>query len=136
MAQSQALTPQTMFAARCFNTMRPVSGPKAITQVLNFNTNGLVQTVDFLDAINDGKIEWISTIFIDTSQMTPGATGQVSVAIGGSQQVITVPGGTQGYYPVVCPNPALMQVTGNVTGTGIAVLIFLNIPLPAAQWTS
>lgn len=112
-----------------FNVQVPVEGPCAIPLQLDFS----VSTTYFVDGrgITDrpGYFSMIQTLWIDTTN----ASGNVSVLIGGINQLITAKQGTQGYYPVLCPNSFHLTITCSGS-TGLVNVDLINVPIAPGVW--
>lgn len=108
--------------------LTPCEGPKAASISLDFTANG---TYD-LDLTNDqaqGKVSMIQGLYVDNNANSDTLT----ITVQGSNQKIIVKGNTQGYYPVLCPNPPKFTFvsSGNVNGV---VVYLLNFPVQPATW--
>jgi hypothetical protein len=76
-----------------------------------------------------GAFSMALMVFIDNQY---GPANPIVLTFDGSGQNISVPAGTQGYYPVLAPNPFGFTISSN--GTGITNLIVTNTLLPATNW--
>ena len=111
------------------NAQVPAEGPVALVLSLDF-TVATEYDLDIYALVARDFISLIQTVFIDTT----GCAQNLTVNIAGSNQNITVKPNTQGYYPVVCPNPPKFRITctgGQPNNVGI---IFLNVPIAPGQW--
>lgn len=89
-----------------------------------------VQIIDLQNVQARKFIDFIQTIFVDNSlNLVP-----ISINIAGTGQTITVGGQTQGYYPVLCPNPPKFTVSAQGASANIN-FEFLNVYL-SQVWTS
>lgn len=112
-----------------YNAQVPQEGPIAIPLNLDFTAN-TTYNLDIKTLIDQGFLSMVQTLFLDTT----GLTGNLTVTIQGSNQLIIVKPNTQGYYPVICPNPVRMTFT-NTGGTQKNFLAFiLNMPIAGVQW--
>lgn len=119
------------------NQTVPAEGPKCIPLVVNFQTPAnSEQDLDLLLTEQQGYMTMIQTVFIDMS----GSANTLSIVIKGSNQVIVAKAHTQGYYPVLCPNPSgfrFLLSNGGAPATGDLVPVFLiNVPIAGVQWAS
>lgn len=113
-----------------YNAQVPAEGPKAIPIVLDF-TASTSYSIDGQILTTRDIISMVQSIFVDTT----GATSNVIVSVRGSNQSIICKPNTQGYYPVVCPNPFGFTFTC-ANGPNNALVILLNIPVAPAQWAT
>jgi len=113
-----------------YNAEVPQEGPVAVPVTIDF-TAATQYTLDLSQAVNLARISLFQTIFIDAN----GCTQNITVSIQGSNQDIVVKPNTQGYYPIVCPNPAVLvfTCTGGVARTRF---ILLNIPVAPGSWAT
>jgi hypothetical protein len=72
----------------------------------------------------------VQSIYIDTS----GVVNPLSIFFPVSGQTITVPAGRQGYFNVLCANPASIVFSCTV-GSGIVPLELLNYQVRALSWS-
>ena len=112
-----------------FNQMIPSEGGRAVPLSLDFSTsNSWVINMTQLTSMK--VIDIIQTIFIDNSQNSVSLSVNASI----SNQNIIVPPYSQGYYPILVPNNAVLTFTciGGLINTPV---FLINIPLPASNWT-
>lgn len=79
---------------------------------------------------DNGEIKTVQGVYID-NKSNANAVTLLSNVIGHD---ITVKGRTQGYYPIMCADPADFTVTSTAGAGAITKIFFLNIPVPAFQW--
>src|SRR5215471_13660000 len=84
----------------------PEEGPKCVPMTLDFTATDSYD-LDFSSIVNRAFISMVQTVFVDTS--TSGVN--VTITVPGSQQIIKVKAGTQGYYPILMPNPIKFKVS-------------------------
>jgi len=107
----------------------PEEGAKSIPLLLDF-TNTNLWTIDLTSFQELGYISMIQTVYIDNS-----ANGNsFTVVVGTSGQKITAAPNTQGYYPVLCPNPAKLSF-GTLQGSGVIPIQLINTPIPGPVWS-
>lgn len=129
-----SLDPNTVVVYQDFGAQFPRENARAVALPLNFALTADPASGFILDYGNKqsvGKISMIQTVYVDTSQTDMSVT----ITIGASQQLITVKGRTQGYYPVVCPNPFKVQVQ-SPGSSDLVGIFFLNYPVAPCQWAS
>jgi hypothetical protein len=105
--------------------------------VLPFNFDFTVATgnpkhlIDLTQTFQSGAISQVQTMYFDNSKNDV----PVVVTIQGSSQTITMPIGAQGYVPILCPQPGVMQLDGTASTTGTAVYVgLINVPMPTDIW--
>lgn len=100
----------------------PEGGPLALPIRLDFSAN-TSYTLDYSNQTARGFMDMVQTIFVDNF----GNGAILKITIQGSQQVLQIPAGTQGYFPVICPNPVRIQFDS--TGGTVQSVILLNFPV-------
>ena len=111
-----------------YNAQVPEEGPKVLPLTFTFDQSGQAE-LDLSLLTNQNFISMVQSIFLDAS----AATGNVTVAVNGLP-AINVKNNTQGYYPLVAPNPAKIMFTG--TGTDTISVMLLNVPVAPGQWAT
>src|SRR5690242_19068535 len=110
-----------------YNGNFPKECPKAIPLPFDFTASNSY-SIDLTNVQQRAVIGYIQTIYIDNSINTAALT----VIFGTSAQVITCPPKSQGYFPVLAPNPVKFIVTSN---GGISALVYLvNAPVQPFLW--
>ena len=99
----------------------PTIGPKVIPLVLDFTTDTEIQ-LDFTDLIMKRQIDFVAGFFINNT----GATNLTFVA-NGTNQIVNIAGGFQGYVPLLVADPASLVITADVAGEAIKIW-FYNFP--------
>lgn len=114
-----------------YNVQVPAEGPLHIPLLLNFTANPSY-FIDGKPVIDSGNFSMIQTIWIDAIN----ATANVIVVISGINQTIIAKPGTQGYYPVLVPNPFHITIScASVSSPGALVTVSLiNVPIAFGQW--
>lgn len=119
----------SLSAISVFGAQIPSAGPQAVPVRCDFSQFDSYS----LDYSNQqtarGTLQLCQTVFIDAS----GVDNQVSVSFTGTNQTITVPGRTQGYYSVCAANPLRVAFTC-VAGGAVVNFILMNYPVANAQW--
>jgi hypothetical protein len=118
------------FSARPTNNQQLPSGnPKFVRIPLDFTGGGPI-AVDLSSLVARGYISQIQCAYIDNS----GNNSPIVFTFGNPvAQTLTVPGLTQGFYPVICPDNNLTAFsTGGVAGPSIALL---NVPIAPMHWS-
>jgi hypothetical protein len=100
----------------------PEGGPKALPIRLDFSASPSY-TLDYSNQTSLGYLDMVQTIWCDNF-----GNGQIlKITIPGSQQVLQIPAGIQGYFAVLCPNPIRMQFDS--TGGTVQQVSLLNFPV-------
>lgn len=77
-----------------------------------------------------GNIGGVTSMWVDNS----GSSGPLTIQFGQSGQIFIIKANTQGYVPVLAPNPITLTVTC-LTGGGSAVQVtLLNYYIAPALW--
>lgn len=110
------------------NMVVPAGGPKIIPINVDFTAVSQL-TIDGTQVVNQGKIEYLQGVYIDNSaNLNP-----LSLTMSTTGQVITAKKQTQGYYPILVPNPP--QIIAATTQGIIIPLFFYNIPISPCVWS-
>lgn len=120
----------TLNAFKIFSMVLPKKGPKVIPVTADLQAVQSVD-IDLTENINNGFIDFVSTVFIDNSEN--GQELQITV-IGGTGQIIKAAANTQGYYRILATNPP--KFTVETTGAVAVPLQFLNTPELPAVWST
>jgi hypothetical protein len=108
----------------------PDEGPKALPLTLDF-TAANEYTLDYSSMQQRGFLSLIQTLYVDTQNSDVALT----VTIAGGGQVVIAKGRTQGYYPVLVPNPP--RFTFSAENAGCLVQVYLiNVPIQPGQWST
>ena len=100
----------------------PESGPKCLPIRLDFSTNPSY-TLDYSNQMNLGFLDMVQTLWVDNF----GNAQILKITVLSSQQVLQIPAGAQGYFPVMCPNPVRLQFES--TGATVQQVTLLNFPV-------
>lgn len=108
-------------------TLLPCEGPRAASITLDF-TNTQNIAIDFSQQVALNQISMVQGIYVDNSNNSQALT----VLVNGSNQRIVAPGGQQGFFPVLAPNPPKFVFS---TSGGVIVNVFLlNYPVSPLAW--
>lgn len=106
----------------------PDNGPKMLPITLDFQNND-VQVLDLQNIQSRGFLDMVQTIWVDN---TPSAA-ETTITVNNGGQTLRIPPGDQGYFPILCPNPVLLQFNGNGGAVPVQVIL-VNFPLQAQLW--
>lgn len=112
------------------NVVVPAGGPKCVPTFVDF-TNAAQVTVDGVQLVTQGKIEYLQGVYIDNSTNL----NNLSIQMSSTNQIITAKARTQGYYAIMVPDPPQMIVSTNQTNGLIIPLFFYNVPIQPAVWS-
>lgn len=108
--------------------LQPREGTRAARIDLAFpEDNG--QVFDLSQLQNQGELFQCQTLFVDNSVNDKALVLQSSMML----QKINVPAGSQGYIPILAPNPPRFSITCSSAGSSVAIFA-LNYSVPAALW--
>ena len=111
------------------NQYIPDEGPKVLPLLLDF-TQADTYNLDAESLMDRGFLSMVQTIFIDLKDSTVAFT----VTINGTGQIVKAKAHTQGYYPILCPNPVKLQFDCQ---NGPLMRVFLiNVPIAGAVWAT
>lgn len=118
--------------SRVFNSAIACDDPKTIRAVLDFDGTD-VWEVSLEQQQQDNIFTGLQSIYVDASALTD----RLIITVEGSNQRIIVPEATQGFYPVLAPNPPVFTFGNDNAGNiGVARVHFLNVPMPVGQWST
>lgn len=117
------------------NAQIPVEGPKALNALLDFTGGASQAFVDLTNQVQDGpnkQISYVQGLYVDNSL----GTVDIICTMGGTQQTLRFPAGTQAYVPVLANffPTFLFSGKGNASPGIIVPVYFLNVPIPAIVW--
>lgn len=114
------------------NTMKPVNGPVAVTQVFSFAAGGQAsQSGDLTGEMNANAIDFIQGVWIDNGDNA----NPLTFVVGGTGQRITVKKNHQGYYPLLAvQGPFTFVIATTLAGTLLVPVIFYNVQINPANW--
>lgn len=110
------------------NQLIPEEGPKAVPLLLDFASSDSY-VLDYQNMQSRAFISLVQTVFIDNSQNAV----EVSVEVGSIGQRIRAAAHTQGYFPILVPNPIRLVFHG--AGAGVTPFFLLNMPI-ALVWNT
>lgn len=128
---SPASDPTKLVGFAVYNGFNPKEKPKALAVSLDF-TAAAVIPIDLTIAEQEGRFRFVQAVYIDNSTNP----SPLSLTVGLTQQVVTMPAYSQGYLPLLCPNPAKLSASLPIVGAGnnATIIQFLNFPVPLATW--
>jgi len=100
----------------------PDSGPRCIPIVLDFSA-APSYSLDYSNQANLGMFDAVQTVWVDNY----GNAQVLAIYIPLSSQTLQIPAQTQGYFPVLCPNPIRMVFSS--TGNTRQQVILCNFPI-------
>jgi hypothetical protein len=117
---------------RVFYGLAPMEGPVAVPIDLDFTLQSSY-TIDLVGELETSVVPWVEAIYIDNS-LNPFP---LSVTFSISNQTVTCPAYSQGYFPCLCPNkPRMAFNLGGVTTNTSTWVQLLSMPVPAAVWSA
>lgn len=107
--------------------LAPKKGPRTVSMNCDFTVSNPF-SFDLLIAEDQDRIEWVQSIFIDNS-----LNGSVfSITSLGSNQKITCPANSQGYFTFLVPQQP--RFTCATTGTPIIPIQLMSMMVPSQVW--
>lgn len=100
----------------------PDGGPRIVPISLDF-TASPSYFLDYSNQMALGFLDMVQTVWCDNFVNT----AVLKITCPGSQQVLQIPAGTQGYFPILCPNPVRLQFDS--TGAFVVQVTLLNFPV-------
>jgi hypothetical protein len=120
---------QQLQVCQITNQIVPGEGPKAVAMFLDFSAHP-TYTLDATLLQDLGYLSLAQVVYIDMSNAASGTT--LSMVMQGSNQNVTVEGGSQGYYPILAPNKLGCTITSNADV--IVPIYLINEPIPGCNW--
>lgn len=109
------------------NATIPGEGPKAIPFQLDFSANPQY-VLDLLALFQNKSLTSVQTLWVDNTLNAQ----ELTITVEGTSQVLTIPPGDQGYYPVLSPKSGRIFAA---TNGGVLVKLYLvNVPIQGASW--
>ena len=116
----------------CQNQVRPGDGAKELPIRLDWSdpVNGAVSpaTFDYSSEQQRSLFSLCQGVYIDNG--LNGNSLTITVGVGG--QVLTCPANSQGYFPLLCPNP--INLTFTTQGNVLTFVFLLNFPVAPCVW--
>jgi hypothetical protein len=114
------------------NMMIPKEGPRTVPAILDFDASGSIE-IDGLLVSTMGVIGFIQGVYVDNLD-NPNA---FQLVCGITNQRVTCPANSQGYFTLLLPNPPDMTATlvGAVGGERVTCY-FYNVPIQSGVWPS
>lgn len=113
------------------NVLIPKEGPVVVPGTLNFENTAEIEISGEM-VITQGKISFIQGVFIDNADNTD----KLTLTIGNTNQRIVCPANSQGYFPLLTPNPPIIVARTTQGGGQIIPLFFYNVPIQSIVWTT
>jgi len=107
----------------------PKNDPRTLPLTFDFST-GLSFSVDLESQWSRAIMDLVQCAYFDNL----GNTTRVDWVSDVTKQRVSIPAASQGYIPLLVPNPPKFTVTSN-GGTGICTVFLLNVPMPTIVWT-
>lgn len=104
-------------------------GPRTIPLILDFTTHDSY-IIDISQLEQTGKMSMVQTVYIDLS----GTDLALLITVRGTGQQIKAKGRTQGFYPVLAPNPTSLTAT-QPAGAAIPIQL-INVPIVGTVWAT
>lgn len=122
---------QAVQVNRTYNFEVPCEGAETIPLQLDFATFAEID-LDLSQLVDQAKFSMVQTIFIDNS--AAGAAFLAIIDPNGINQSIVTNANTQGYFPVLAPNPTFIKF---LSQAGIVIRVqLINAPIAAAVWVA
>lgn len=107
----------------------PAEGPRAVPLTLDFSA-AAQYTLNLQNTQARDYISMVQAVYLDNS----ANASPLTVTFPASGQSITIAPNRQGYFSVLCPNPA--QLVFSSAGTVLCTAILLNFPVTDADWAT
>lgn len=105
-----------------FNMVLPKMGPIVIPVAVDFTVAPDAQTIDFSYLINNNQLDFISGVYLGEA-----LDSELIFVCEGTKQLVVIPVGVTGYFPLMVQNPAKVSVEFGGT-PAILQLLFYNFP--------
>lgn len=100
----------------------PLEGPKCIPITLDFSVT-TTYNLDYSNMTRRGFLSMLQTVYVDNF-----ASDEIlTITVPSVNQVMKIPAGVQGYFPILCPTPIKLQFQSD--GGETCQVILLNFPI-------
>ncbi len=106
----------------------PCEGTKILPFSLDFTAGPTSYSIDFTQVFQQKQFSTLQTVWIDNSENND----PLSIVCNTSNQIITAPARSQGYYALLQPTPGRVLV--QTAGSLVITIIFLNFYIPPTVW--
>lgn len=113
------------------NRALPCEGAIAVPITLDFSGSVTQYDLNLLQQFQATKITLVQTAWVDMADATHD---DLTIFIPTVNQRIKAKKGTQGYYPLLCPNPPNMQFSVGILGDIVQVTL-LNVSIAGVVWS-
>ena len=120
---------------RVYNGLAPIELPIGMPLSYPFPGGAGLLTIDddLLLPLTEGQISFVQSVWVDNADND----ATVQIVFDGTGQRLIIPSRSQGVYPVFVGNPAHYHITSALVAAAYNVnLIFLNVPMPHAVWST
>lgn len=131
----QNINPTSLQNILLNNQIIPNEGPKALGMILDFTVASGQPSyqVDLNNLQQEGFFSMLQTVYVDNKKNSSTLT----IVVNGSGQNIEISPNTEGYYPVLAPNPVKLQFLTSAQAIGEVVQVFLiNVPIAGVVWAA
>lgn len=112
------------------NALIPKGGPKAVRAILDFSNVAEI-LIDGQQIVSQEHIEYLQGMYVDNGDYA----APVHFTMSATNQRITVPANSQGYFNILIPNnPRIVAESTQVNNKRVEVL-FYNVPIQAQVWS-
>ena len=105
----------------------PDGGPRCLPLPLDFAANA-EWVLDYGNMQQRNFLNMVQSVWVDNS-----LNGSIlAITVPGTNQVLKVPPNTQGYFPLIVPNP--LKLVFDSAGGVLCQVILLNFPVAGFMW--
>lgn len=115
---------------RTANNLAPMDGSKVAPDTMSL-TASVSRSVDLYHEMTGGDFEFVQAIYVDNR-----GAGDLTITVGGVNQVIVVKANTQGYIPVLASGTGSANFTYVSTATKTVNVIYINTPVAPIIWST
>lgn len=117
------------FQGQIFSGLAPVQGPKCLGDTLDFSAVAQIN-LDLTQEETTGQIDYIQTLYVNNSDNL----NALEFLFEGTNQLLTIPAGASGIWPVFVTGPVRCKVTTTIAANLLIPILWINVPMPLTQW--
>jgi hypothetical protein len=114
-----------------WNGMAPDEGPKALSVLVDFSSIAR-QNIDLLLENTTAQLQYVQSLYCDNTRNP----NPIVIVVKVTQQRIVIPGGGGQILALFSPDQTQIEISSTVLNGAVTQLIFLNVPLAPASWSS
>lgn len=115
---------------RTSNNLAPMDGSKVAPGKMVLTAN-VALNVDLYQEMTAGDFEFVQALYVDNR-----GAGDLTITVGGVNQVIVVKANTQGYIPVLASGTGSANFTYVSSVAKTVNIVYINTPVAPILWST